>query len=303
MEKEWKIGEIKQVNGEWCQCIEHEGCEGCVFYHSIPRYCSYKDSIKFGMCSFWGREDKKSVIFKKLEKVGEPVIILGKVVQLIKTEYQSCISCAFFNGENCGFTTHPRKCGRGAIGVYVEIKQSQEDMEENKKTISLDAAKDIYEKLKGKTVQCLVNNEDGDLVNGKGVVCGYKDKYLIVGFTTEYEGCIKYFMDNGVFLENRDFLSYRFWNISHINERPITRPFNLELAKAGKPVCTRDGRKARIICWDRYASCYHIVALIECKGFPNKEEEVKVYTDNGKYISGEENAYDLMMSPKSTKDG
>ena len=81
------------------------------------------------------------------------------------------------------------------------------------------------------------------------------------------------------------------------------KPFDIQKAKEGKPVCTRDGRKARIICWDRYASCYHIVALIECKGFPNKEEEVKVYTDNGKYISGEENAYDLMMSPKSTKDG
>ena len=80
------------------------------------------------------------------------------------------------------------------------------------------------------------------------------------------------------------------------------KPFDIQKAKAGKPVCTRDGRKARIICWDRYASCYHIVALIECKGFPNKEEEVKVYTDNGKCISGEENAYDLMMLPEK-KEG
>ena len=28
------------------------------------------------------------------------------------------------------------------------------------------------------------------------------------------------------------------------------KPFNLEAAKSGKPVCTRDGRKARIICFD-----------------------------------------------------
>ena len=28
------------------------------------------------------------------------------------------------------------------------------------------------------------------------------------------------------------------------------KPFNLEAAKQGKPVCTRDGRKARIICFD-----------------------------------------------------
>lgn len=28
------------------------------------------------------------------------------------------------------------------------------------------------------------------------------------------------------------------------------KPFDLEAAKAGKPVCTRDGRKARIICFN-----------------------------------------------------
>ena len=29
------------------------------------------------------------------------------------------------------------------------------------------------------------------------------------------------------------------------------KPFDLKAAKSGKPVCTRDGRKARIICFDR----------------------------------------------------
>ena len=28
------------------------------------------------------------------------------------------------------------------------------------------------------------------------------------------------------------------------------KEFNLEQAKAGKPVCRRDGKKARIICYD-----------------------------------------------------
>lgn len=41
--------------------------------------------------------------------------------------------------------------------------------------------------------------------------------------------------------------------------------FSFELAKAGKPVCTRDGRKARIICFD--ARLYYreqpIIALVE----------------------------------------
>ena len=28
------------------------------------------------------------------------------------------------------------------------------------------------------------------------------------------------------------------------------KPFDLQAAKSGKPVCTRDGRKVRIICFD-----------------------------------------------------
>lgn len=103
---ERKIGEIFEYKGEWYQCVNTGfSCADC----DIKDNCS---DMAIGYCSSGLRTDRKKVVFKKLEKVGEPVIILGKVVQLIKTEYQSCISCAFFNGENCGFTTHPRKCGR-----------------------------------------------------------------------------------------------------------------------------------------------------------------------------------------------
>ena len=81
------------------------------------------------------------------------------------------------------------------------------------------------------------------------------------------------------------------------------KPFNLEEAKAGKPVCTRDGRKARIICFDRNAARYNIVALVECSGFPNKEEEIKVYANNGRYFDTvEESPCDLMMCPEK-KEG
>ena len=59
------------------------------------------------------------------------------------------------------------------------------------------------------------------------------------------------------------------------------KPFNLEEAKAGKPVCTRDGRKARIICFDRIDSTgcnLPIVALIQCEG----TEVLQLYHDDGK---------------------
>lgn len=41
------------------------------------------------------------------------------------------------------------------------------------------------------------------------------------------------------------------------------KKFNLEEAKAGKPVITRDGSEARIICFDMKNDLYPIVALIE----------------------------------------
>lgn len=74
------------------------------------------------------------------------------------------------------------------------------------------------------------------------------------------------------------------------------KEFDLEAAKAGKPVCTRDGRKARIISFDRHGEDCPIIALVvdsknaEC-------EEVIDYTLDG--ICNENiinhNKYDLMM--------
>lgn len=45
------------------------------------------------------------------------------------------------------------------------------------------------------------------------------------------------------------------------------KPFDLEQAKAGKPVCTRDGHKARIICFDAKLENYSIIALVKKKRF------------------------------------
>lgn len=79
-------------------------------------------------------------------------------------------------------------------------------------------------------------------------------------------------------------------------EKLNLKEFNLEAAKAGKPVCTRDGRKVRIISFDRHGEDCPIIALVvdsknaEC-------EEVIDYTLDG--ICNENiinhNKYDLMM--------
>ena len=71
------------------------------------------------------------------------------------------------------------------------------------------------------------------------------------------------------------------------------KEFDLEAAKQGKPVCTRDGRKARIICFDR-KGIFNIVALID-----GEIEFVQSYTNNGRLKANDlESELDLMMLPE-----
>lgn len=205
---ERKVGEIFEYNGEWYQCIHTKslGCENCDLATKSDIHCSDVFEIR-GECLSCYRKDGKSVIFKKLKKVGEPEIINGKKVQSIVTGYVGCAFCIFKKGGAClsGGT-----CKNRGTRIYVEIKQNKEDMEEKK-------------------------------------------------------------------------LNFK--------------PFDLEAAKAGKPVCTRDGRKARIICFD--AKCNKpIVALI----YDCNKETVLQYLENGRFFVDQIDKYDLMMFPQK-KEG
>lgn len=75
------------------------------------------------------------------------------------------------------------------------------------------------------------------------------------------------------------------------------KPFDLEAAKAGKPVCTRDGRKARIICFDAKGD-KPIIALVEM----GVAETPNNYPIDGKAIPTKETPCDLMMLPEK-KEG
>jgi hypothetical protein len=205
---ERKVGEIFEYNGEWYQCIHTKslGCENCDLATKSDIHCSDVFEIR-GECLSCYRKDGKSVIFKKLKKVGEPEIINGKKVQSIVTGYVGCAFCIFKKGGAClSGGTCKNRCTR----IYVEIKQNKEDMEEKKLNL---------------------------------------------------------------------------------------KPFDLEAAKAGKPVCTRDGRKARIICFDTInKGNYPIIALLEDKGC----EAIFYYNKDGKCNVGTE--LDLMMLPEK-KEG
>jgi hypothetical protein len=75
------------------------------------------------------------------------------------------------------------------------------------------------------------------------------------------------------------------------------KEFNLELSKQGHPVCTRDGRPARVICWD----CKNhmgeddtpIVALVQLS---DGGEYPYCYYENGLFTDRHTDKRDLMMA-------
>ena len=72
------------------------------------------------------------------------------------------------------------------------------------------------------------------------------------------------------------------------------KPFNLEQAKAGAPVCTRDGQPVRIICYDRKGhKNYQLLALVES---PIGVEFTVSYALNGHHSLDSEADLDLMMA-------
>ena len=240
---ERKIGEIFEYNGEWYQCVESPDCTLCAFNETD---CN---DIDIGDCASYKRSDGKSVIFKKLEKVGEPFVIEKVLYQHYKVfDIDNVYGDGFF------WCVHNYKARTLTIG----LKQNKEDMEENKTTVP-----------KGDNALTRIVYA---YVNGK-----ISDKELIRS--------IKEMSDEYPYNKNN------------------LKPFSLELAKQGKPVCTRDGRKARIICFDRKGD-QPIIALIEAKG--NKDaliEKVERYFINGHSVfEVRETNDDLMMLPEK-KEG
>lgn len=76
------------------------------------------------------------------------------------------------------------------------------------------------------------------------------------------------------------------------------KPFDLEAAKAGKPVCTKDGRNVRIICFDCKDEAFPIVALVS--GSYEKEEVIS-YDKDG--FSTTRESKDILFMLPERKEG
>ena len=224
---ERKIGEIFEYNGEWYQCVAGF-CNNCDIKGSFS-------DTSIGICAGRIREDDTDVIFKKLEKVGEPYPLFGRIVQRYSLVAKPVVlfekPFACYNEIN--------------KTIDIEIKKKQEDMEENTQLPK-----------ENNPLTRLVYN----YVNGK-----ISDKDLIES--------IKELPDKYPYIPN-------------------LKKFDLEAAKAGKPVCTRNGRMARIICFDKKSPIRPIIALIPDRY--GNECPYSFYKD-GRIYYDSDNDYDLMM--------
>lgn len=245
---ERKIGEIFNYQDNWYQCIENTGY-GCIICHfnTHNNICCNNVLNIIGNCLPPYRKDYKSVVFRKLEKVGNPIMVENKSYQKIKVPDSLCNNCVFYDNfsRNCKlsyYINHQPAYSCLKDEIFVEIKQNKENMEERE-----------------------YSEED---------------------------------MKN-----NPRFKHHK--NIEQVINMQKMKPFDLEAAKAGKPVCTRDGRKARIMSFDRKSLLggkkYLIVALVEDD---TKEEIMYSYNEKGKVLVESDIIHeeDLMMLPEK-KEG
>ena len=242
---EHKIGEIFEYNCEWYQTVKSQGkCCSCDFM--IDGHCIV-DFSSNGSCFYCHRKDKENVVFKKLEKVGEPYeyFIQGMGIIMVQ-EYILANADYIWEYSQDAVVMD---CQNGKVAI--EIKQNKEDMEEkNNGNTPLNVLTDKY-------------------VNG--YIC-YDDFEKEVKALYSCKEEIK----------------------------PTLKEFDLEAAKAGKPVCTRDGRKARIICFDKQKDLYPIIALAkDNEGY----ETIYQYSKKGiSSVCGKPTDNDLMMLPEK-KEG
>lgn len=251
---ERKVGEIFEYNGEWYQCVEQPKQYDCA---TVCELCSFNviGNCDLDKCSGTYRSDSKSVIFKKLEKVGEPIRIENKSYQKIKAPCALCDHCAFYDNfsRNCKlsyYINHYPAYSCLTNEMFVEIKQNKEDMKEKKLT---------YEELEhyyDSTCGLWAIDRDPKQVTLEWIV----ENAFQLGDTIPEKVCAS--------------------NL---------KPFDLEAAKSGNPVCTRDERKARIICFDK-GGIYPVIALVQEEG----SETCHFYAQDGK-CADSGNGYDLLM--------
>lgn len=77
------------------------------------------------------------------------------------------------------------------------------------------------------------------------------------------------------------------------------KPFDLEAAKRGEPICTRDGREARFIAHvPDVVDQYKVVVMYHDDEYG---KTISAFCENGAWIGGSEESNDLFMPPRKAQ--
>ena len=211
------------------------------------------------------------------KKIGEIFERNGEWYQCV--EHKGCHSCAFTlsHGIRCGFNGDPH-CAYRSDGKPV-----------------------IFKKLK-KVGEPFSDENFGLVQKYELEMYCYRTKDKRVCFADGYDVFIK-IKQTKEDMEDLDKIKVRdYTKVEELNvmeEKKLNlKPFDIQKAREGKPVCTRDGRKARIICFDRKDNT-PIVALIErVDGI----EILQCFYNDRKCFHDSTSDNDLMMLPEK-KEG
>lgn len=210
-------------------------------------------------------------------------------------EWYQCVEC-----DSCGkCSLRTTECGSGAKSDIAD-----EVFGECSKVRRTDNKHAIFKKLKKVGEPIRIENKSYQKIKVPDAVCNNCAFYDNFSRDCKLNDYINHYPTHSC-LTDEMFVEIK-QNKENMGEKKLNlKPFDLEAAKAGKTVCTRDGRKVRIISFDRKflfkGVSYPIIALVEDTA---KEETIYGYNEKGKVIIENDTPYkdDLMMLPQK-KEG
>lgn len=248
--RDYKPGEVFKLDGNLYQCIDGSDCGECAFRDSIKGCTAIKDigQSVVGRCGI-GRDDAHCVHFKKITEDMFNRAQESNVNSLSTFYYGVYIIKVYQTGEF----------------FYPTV----EDYEGKKILSTRDISSyfiidSVYKSWKSRDEAC----EDTKWVLSQ------------INFNKIH------FENNTDEAIDSDYIAKKIGDAiadsscSQLVDNIGLKPFSIELAKEGKPVCTRDGRDVRIVCFDMENE-FPIVALVKDK---DGKENAYTYPESGKWF-------------------
>ena len=225
-------------------------------------------------------------------KIGEIFNIDNEWYQVVKSNGECCKGCAFYE--------------KGCKAKYADVGSCGTSREDWTQVIfkKLEKVGEMYEKRvsdgTSSTFQRYRVYNSVILPKEPYIYCNFIDSTVEIEIKQTKED-----MEDLDKIKVRDYTKVEELNV--MEEKKLNlKPFDIQKAREGKPVCTRDGHKARIICFDYNGETgdYPIVALVHYNKGNKCYERVLKYTSDGLFnkYGDYQHDDDLMMLPEK-KEG